>query len=311
SPVFAARMAECDAALGVFAEFSVVELLRGGAALERVEVVQAALWAVLVSLAAVWRSHGVEPAAVVGHSQGEIAAACVAGGLSLADGARVVVARARVIAERLSGRGGMVSVAAGVQRTAELLEPWDGVLSVAVVNGPVATAVSGESAALAEFVQACEAADVRVRWIDVDYGSHSPQVEAVADRVAADLAGIAPVSAGVPFFSTVRGEVVDTAELGPEYWAANLRRPVGFDPAVRELLGAGHRFFVEVSPHPVLVPALEDIFGDVSGTGSAAGAGAVALGSLQRGQGGLERFAVSLAEGYVRGLGVSWGPFVA
>ncbi|GAB3456175.1 hypothetical protein GCM10027570_37430 [Streptomonospora sediminis] len=303
SPVFAARMAECDAALQPQAGFSVVELLREGAALEHVESAQAALWAVMVSLAAVWRAHGVEPAAVVGHSQGEIAAACVAGGLSLADGARIVMARARAVAQRLSGRGGMVAVAADAQRAAELLEPWSGDLGVASVNGPVSTVVSGESAALAEFVQACEAADVRARWIDVDYASHSPQADAVTGEITAALEGISPASSGVGFFSTVRGEVVDTAELDGRYWAANLRRPVGFDPAVRALLESGHRFFVEVSPHPVLVPALHDIFDD---HGDGAAAEAAAVGTLRRGEGDMRRLLTALAEGYVHGVPVDW-----
>ncbi|MBW1600500.1 acyltransferase domain-containing protein, partial [Streptomyces sp. JJ38] len=114
SPVFAERLAECGRALSLCVDWSLDEVLRGvpGApSLERVDVVQPALWAVMVSLAALWRSFGVVPSAVVGHSQGEIAAACVAGGLSLEDGARVVALRSRLVLERLAGHGGMMSVA--------------------------------------------------------------------------------------------------------------------------------------------------------------------------------------------------------
>ncbi|WP_024804254.1 SDR family NAD(P)-dependent oxidoreductase [Nocardia sp. BMG51109] len=299
SPVFAARFAECEAALRNFADFSVTEVVRDGAALDRVEVAQAALWAVMVSLAAVWRSHGVEPAAVVGHSQGEIAAACVAGGLSLADGARIVVTRARAVARELSGRGGMVSVAAAAGRAAELVRPWGEALAVASVNGPASVVVAGENGALDEFVAACEADGVRVRRVEVDYASHSPQVDAVTAEITEALAGLAPARGEIPFFSTVRGELVDTGSLTAEYWAANLRRQAGFDPAVRALVAAGHRFFVEVSPHPVLVPALHDIFDD-------AGADGVAVGTLRRGEPGERQLSASMAEGYVRGLPVDW-----
>ncbi|MCL6303054.1 acyltransferase domain-containing protein, partial [Streptomyces kronopolitis] len=108
---------------------------------------QPVLWAVMVSLAEVWRAHGVEPAAVVGHSQGEIAAACVAGALSLEDGARVVALRSKAI-RALSGRGGMVSVALPSSEVPELVEPWNGRISMAAVNGPTSVVVSGDADAL-------------------------------------------------------------------------------------------------------------------------------------------------------------------
>ncbi|MGA5566880.1 type I polyketide synthase, partial [Streptomyces platensis] len=147
SPVFADRLAECEAALGPFTDWSLGEVLRsaeGAPGLDRVDVVQPVLWAVMVSLAEVWRAHGVEPAAVVGHSQGEIAAACVAGALSLEDGARVVALRSKAI-RALSGRGGMVSVALSSSGVWELIEPWGGRVSVAAVNGPSSVVVSGDA----------------------------------------------------------------------------------------------------------------------------------------------------------------------
>ncbi len=111
SPVFAERMAECAVALEPFVDWSLLDVVRGGEALDRVDVVQAVSFAVMVSLAAVWESAGVKPDAVVGHSQGEIAAAVVAGALSLLDGARVVALRSKAIAGSLAGRGAMASVA--------------------------------------------------------------------------------------------------------------------------------------------------------------------------------------------------------
>ncbi|WP_037835084.1 acyltransferase domain-containing protein, partial [Streptomyces albus] len=138
------------AALSAFVDWSLLAVLRGDAdapSLERVDVVQPASFAVMVSLAALWRSYGVEPDAVVGHSQGEIAAACVAGALSLEDAARVVCLRSRAIA-RLSGSGGMASVAAPVERVEELLAGWSGRVWVAAVNSASQVVVSGEAEAV-------------------------------------------------------------------------------------------------------------------------------------------------------------------
>ena len=182
-------------------DWALEDVLRGGdgaPSLERVDVVQPALWAVMVSLAALWRSYGVEPAAVVGHSQGEIAAACVAGGLSLEDGARVVALRSRLVRERLAGHGGMMSVALPVGRVEELLVPYAGRVSVAAVNGPAAVVVSGEPAALDELLAVCERDGARARRVAVDYASHSAQVEAIEAELLEVLAPVAPGTGSVP-----------------------------------------------------------------------------------------------------------------
>ncbi|MFI1096354.1 SDR family NAD(P)-dependent oxidoreductase, partial [Streptomyces sp. NPDC020917] len=298
SPVFAARLAECDAALEPYLGCSVVDAIRAGA-LDDVVVVQAALWAVMVSLAAVWRSVGVEPGAVIGHSQGEIAAACVAGALSVEDAARVVALRARAIRGTLSGRGGMVSVALPAEAVRERIAGWDGRISVASVNGPSSTVVSGEVDALDELLASCEGDGVRARRIDVDYASHSAQVDAIRDEVVETLAGITPTSSSIPFYSTVTGGKLDTTALDAEYWVTNLRQEVRFDETVRALLADGFGYFVESSAHPVLAVGLAETFEDT-------GSDAVALGTLRRDEGGQERFLTSLAEGWVRGLPVDW-----
>ncbi|NRN71184.1 hypothetical protein GC106_84590 [Kibdelosporangium sp. 4NS15] len=292
SPVFAERMGACGAALGEFVEWSLVDVLGDEVLLGRVDVVQPVLWAVMVSLAEVWRSFGVVPSGVVGHSQGEIAAAVVAGGLSLVDGARVVALRSRAIREVLAGRGGMVSV----PLPPDELSLGEG-LSVAAVNGPRSTVVSGDPVALERLLATVEGA----RRIAVDYASHSVQVEAVRDRLLSDLAGIAPRSGGVAFYSTVTGGRLDTVELSAGYWFRNLRETVRFDQATRALLDGGHGVFVEVSAHPVLVVGMQETFED-------AGCGAVALGTLRRGDGGWSRLLTSLAEAYVHGVDVDWRP---
>ncbi|MFJ6769990.1 type I polyketide synthase, partial [Kitasatospora sp. NPDC091257] len=298
SPVFAARLAACEAALAPFTDWSLTEVLRSGAELDRVDVVQPVLWAVMVSLAEVWRAHGVEPSAVIGHSQGEIAAAVVAGALSVEDGARVVALRSRAIVE-LAGGGGMVSVAAGSVVVEELIGSFDGRISVAAFNGPSSTVVSGEPGALDALMALCEEREVRARRIPVDYASHSAQVDRLRGRILDDLAEVAPVTSTVPLYSTLTGTPIDTARMGAEYWFDNLRSPVRFEEATRALLGSGRSVFVECSPHPVLTVGVQE-------TADAAETATAVLGTLRRGQGGPEQLLTALAEAWTAGVAVDF-----
>ncbi|MET8682481.1 SDR family NAD(P)-dependent oxidoreductase, partial [Streptomyces sp. NPDC004647] len=302
SPVFAERIAECAAALGAFVDWSLEEVLRGadGApSLERVDVVQPASFAVMVSLADLWRAHGVEPSAVVGHSQGEIAAAVVSGALSLEDGARVVALRSQAIGRMLAGRGGMMSVPLPVDEVESRLEDWQGRVSVAAVNGPHSVVVSGEPGALDELSALLTAEEVRIRRVAVDYASHSAQVENLHDELLDVLAPVSPRASDVPFFSTVTGDWLDTEQMDAGYWFRNLRRRVRFAEAVGGLLADGHRVFIEVSSHPVLTMSVQDMT-------EAYGEPAVATGTLRRRRGGLSRFLLSAAEVFVRGVDVDW-----
>nr|WP_274388998.1 type I polyketide synthase [Streptomyces cavernae] len=264
------------------------------------DVVQPVLWAVMVSLAAVWESFGVRPAAVVGHSQGEIAAAVVAGALSLDDGARVVALRSRAITA-LAGRGGMVSLALALEEAEGLVAAWGGRVSVAAVNGPTSIVVSGDADALDELVEQAAAREVRARRIEVDYASHSAHVEAIREELLEVLAPVEPRVPEVPFFSTVTGRWVDAAVTDAEYWYTNLRRTVQLEPAIRELADSGHAAFLEMSPHPVLtVPVQETV--------EAAGSDALVTGTLRRGQGGLARLYTSLGEAWAHGVAVDFSP---
>ncbi|GGR09573.1 type I polyketide synthase [Streptomyces netropsis] len=298
SPVFEESMRRCAEALEPFVDFALKDVLDDEAALARVEVVQPALWAVMVSLAGLWRSWGVPVAGVIGHSQGEIAAAAVSGALSLEDAARVVALRSRLIAEKLSGLGGMVSVALPRDQVVPLLADYPGV-SVAAVNGASSTVVSGDVAGLEGLLASCETKGIRARRIDVDYASHSAQVELIRDELLEVLAGISPRTSEIPFASTVTGERIDTAELGPEYWYRNLRQTVEFRAGVEHLLGQGHTVFLESSPHPVLTVGIEE-------TVHEAGARAVVLHTLRRDEGDLTRMLTSAGEAWARGLPVDW-----
>ncbi|MEV0221374.1 SDR family NAD(P)-dependent oxidoreductase [Streptomyces sp. NPDC050704] len=303
-PAFAARWAQCEQALAGCVDWSPTDVVRaapGAPGLDRVDVLQPVLWAVMVALAEVWRSYGVEPAAVVGHSQGEVAAACVAGALSLADGARIVVRRAELIGHRLSGHGGMVAVPESEEAVLARLADLDGHIELAAVNGPGSVVVSGSPDALEELLASCAADEIRARRVAVDYASHSSHVEAVRDELLAALADVTPLPARVPFHSTVgrvtRGEGEPVLDGG--YWYRNLRETVSFASAVTALAEAGHRTFIEISPHPVLTTA-------VAAAAEGAGVDPVVVPTLRRNHGGPDQLASALAQVFVRGTDVDW-----
>ena len=316
SPVFASRLAECGRALAPYVDWSLEDVLAGvpGApGLDRADVVQPVLWAVMVSLAAVWQAAGVTPDAVAGHSQGEIAAACVAGILTLEDAAAVVALRSRALMA-LAGRGGMVSVAEPAAQVHDRLAGWGGQLSVAAVNSPAATVVSGDPGALAELAAQCAEAGVRAKTVPVDYASHCAQVEELREEILAVLDGITPGPARIPMISAMTGELLDGPEAGAGYWYDSLRAPVEFDQAIRALAASGHRVFIEVSPHPVLAPAITETLEDAAGNavaGTAAAAAPVVTGTLRRDDGGADRFLASLAAVHVRGTAVDWAAVLA
>ncbi|MFI5980626.1 beta-ketoacyl synthase N-terminal-like domain-containing protein [Streptomyces sp. NPDC051555] len=304
SPVFAEAMRECAEALAPHADWNLLDVLGDEQALERVDVVQPALWAVMVSLAKLWQAAGVTPDVVVGHSQGEIAAACAAGILSLADGARLVALRSRTIAEDLAGQGGMVSLAASAERAAELLGGRDDVW-LAAVNGPGATVVAGAPEALAEVSEAAGAAGVRARTIPVDYASHTPHVESIRDRLLQVAGPVAPRAGSVPMYSSVTVQPLTGSSADAQYWYRNLREPVRFAETVVALLDRGIDTFVEISPHPVIAPAIEDL---------AAAAGrddVVVSGTLRRDQDESTALTRAAATLWTRGAALSWDTFLA
>ncbi|MFG2562905.1 SDR family NAD(P)-dependent oxidoreductase [Streptomyces sp. NPDC048496] len=300
-PVFADELRACADALAPYVDWSLDDVLRGAPGappLDRVDVVQPALFAVMAALAALWRQHGVRPDVVVGHSQGEIAAAYVAGGLSLDDAARVVALRSQAIAAAMAGQGGMASVTASPERLLPLLERWGGRISVAAVNGPSSMTVSGAPDALDALLTLCADEGIWARRIHVDYASHSRQVESTKERLAEALAPLAPRSGEVRFHSTVTATEFDTAGLDAGYWYRNLRQTVRFEEVVRQLLADGCTTFIEVSPHPILTVAMEQ-------TVEATGTAAAVFGSVRR-DGELVRFTAALADAYVHGVPVAW-----
>jgi polyketide synthase 12 len=302
APAFADQMRRCDAALTDFVDWSLLDVVRGGvggpSTLDRVDVVQPVLFAVMVSLAAQWRALGIRPDAVLGHSEGEIAAAYVAGALSLRDAAKVVALCSKAI-NAIAGTGGMVSIPRPLQQVCALIEPWGQSIAVAAHNGPYSTVVTGDVAALDELLAECEQDDVPATRIPVDYASHSVHVEALRETLRESLAGLQPRTGDIVFISAVTGAELDTSCLDCEYWFANLRQPVLFEQAVRWLHEHGYRTFIESSPHPVLTAGVEDSLEDYD-------ADHAVVGTLRRNDGGIRRFLLSAAEAHVRGKSPNW-----
>ncbi|MFE2567686.1 SDR family NAD(P)-dependent oxidoreductase [Streptomyces mirabilis] len=300
-PVFADELDRCDAALRPFTTWSVAAVLRGAEGappLDRVDVVQPVLFAVMVSLAAVWRARGVRPDAVVGHSQGEVAAACVAGALSLSDAAAVVALRSQALTG-LSGTGTMAVVALPHTEVEDRLTDLDGRVCVAAVNSGRSTVIAGDVEPLETLLADLDREQVFARRLDVDYASHSPRVEPVRETVLDELDGVTTCPTSVTWYSTVTGEPV-TEELEADYWYTNLREPVRFAPTVERMAADGYRCFVELGPHPSLVTALHTVAED-SGHENL-----VAVGSLRRDEDGPACLDRAAAELHVHGRPIDW-----
>ncbi|ATB32462.1 type I polyketide synthase [Melittangium boletus] len=258
-PVFREALEACEAAFAHHVSWRLLEVLRAWPAsplLERIDVIQPVLFALQVALAALWRSWGVRPHAVVGHSMGEVAAAHVAGILSLQDAALIICQRSLLL-RRTSGQGAMALVELSLDEARLALRGFEDALSVAVSNGPRSTVLSGDPAALQRVLDSLQRRDVFCRLVKVDVASHSPQMDPLREELLQVLQGLTPRAGELPFYSTVRAQVLDGATLGPAYWVDNLRQPVLFFQAVEQLLTSGHDVFLELSPHPILLPSIE------------------------------------------------------
>ncbi|MEU4175693.1 amino acid adenylation domain-containing protein [Streptomyces sp. NPDC026589] len=301
SPVFARRLGECAEALEQHVDWSLLDVLRGeGAAGQELgpDVVEPALFAVMVSLAELWQSHGVRPRAVVGFSLGEIAAACVSGALSLEEATRVAVLWSRAHVP-LVGQGSMAIIGLTADEVTERFGPSGAGLDIAGRLAPRSVVVAGTTPAIEETIEVLREEGSYAQKLSVDFPAHSPRVEGQREHLLASLGVVAPRATELPFHSSVTGGRIDTADLDAEYWYRNLRQPVLFEQAARAALADGHPALVELSAHPVLLTAMNEIVG---------GGATPVIGTLRRDQQGMDRFGASLAEAYVRGVTVDWRP---
>ena len=261
SAAFAEEMSRCDGAFREFVDWSLLETVRGmpgSPSRDRLDVSQPVQFAVMVSLAAQWRDAlGIHPDAVLGHSHGEIAAAYVAGGLSLTAAARVIALRSRAVSA-IAGSGGMVMIRWPADRVLELIEPWHHSISIAAQDGPSSTVITGYARALDELMAGCEQDHVPAARLPVGYTSHSTEVEPLRETLRETLSGLQPRTGDITFISGVTGAGLDTSILDGDYWFANLRQPVLFEQAIRWSYEHGYRAFVEASPYPVLMEGIQE-----------------------------------------------------
>jgi len=302
-PVFARSLAQCEQAMRPWVTWSLVEQLGlnetdPGYCLAEIDVIQPTLLSIEIALAELWRSWGIEPAAVIGHSMGEVAAAYIAGALSLTDAMRIICRRSQLL-RRTSGQGAMAVVELSVEEAQAALAGYEDRLAVAVSNSPRSTVLSGDPAALAEVVRQLESQQVFCRFIKVDVASHSPQMNPLKDDLRTALAEVQPHPATVPMYSTALGAVIDGANCGPDYWVQNLRQPVLFSKMVQQLLASDHTIFIEMSPHPILLPAVQQGFQHAGVTG-------VVVSSLRREQPEQAAMLAALGQLYVLGCPVAW-----
>ncbi|MEO6809431.1 MAG: amino acid adenylation domain-containing protein, partial [Isosphaeraceae bacterium] len=302
-PVARAVFEECDAWFRRQASWSLLDELNAAqtdSRLAKTEVAQPVQFALQVALAALWRSWGIVPDTVIGHSLGEIAAAHLAGVLTLNDALRVVYHRSRLMG-KVAGQGGTAALGLGVDEVRRRLnaEALNHRLAIAAVNSPDSTAISGDADALAAFVQRLEAEGIFARVLNVDCAFHGPQMEAIKGELESALKGLEPRGAVIPFVSTVTGRPIDGPSLDAAYWAKNLRQAVLFSTAVEALDVGAHEVFLEVGPHPVLSGAIAACLRHQQRS-------ATILPSLRRGREDRQVLLASLGTLYAQGFAIDW-----
>lgn len=260
-PVFREALQQCSAAISPYADWSLIEQLQmspdsPGYRLDRIDVIQPTLVAIAIGYAALWRSVGIRPDAVVGHSMGEVAAACIAGVLDLDQAMRIICRRSALMG-CTSGKGAMALVELSTEETHARLLGRESELSLAVSNSPRSSVISGDPKALQEVMALLEADGVFCRLVKVDVASHSPQMEPLAAVLRRELAEVQPRGGDIPIYSTVLARRAQGGEFDATYWASNLRQPVQFTQTVGRMLDDGITVFIELGPHPVLLPSVE------------------------------------------------------
>lgn len=300
-PVFRAKLLEVTTAFQQQAGWDLLGAITEpstAAALAATEVAQPAIFAMQVALTAWFRARGLLPGAVLGHSVGEIAAAHAAGVLSLDDAVRVVLQRSRAMQPAL-GQGRMVQAACSPQDLRDELALCGGTLSIAALNSPRSTVLSGPAEALAQCVSQLEARGIATRALGVEYAFHSAQMERFVPAIVQSLRGLKPQPAALPLMSSVSGRWSEDCDFDAAYWGRNVRETVRFAPALRELIDAGFRLFLEVGPHPALGAGIHEV-------AEAAGAPATVAASLRRAQPARAALLAGLGALYEGGAAISW-----
>lgn len=297
--VFRRTIERCDAAMHGLAEWSLLQHFGDAEndSLADIDITQVVLFAFQLALAEMWKAFGVVPAVVVGHSMGEVAAACVSGALRLEDAIEVIVRRSRLLRDAMHS-GSMVAVELPLKDAREVIEDVSDRIEIAACNGPRSTVLSGDQKALDTIVERLESRNVFCRTLRTNgVPGHSSRVQPMAEELVRQLGQLRVCAPTVALISTVTGEPVLGADLDAKYWGCNLRNMVRFHEAVERLIGEGHRIFLEISPHPTLATSLEEIFRQLEVAG-------VCLPTLRRNEATERVLANSLGELHVRGVDI-------
>lgn len=270
-PVFRETLEQCEQAMQSFVDWSLLEQLAADEAspnyrLNEIDVIQPTLLCIEIALAALWRSWGIEVDAIIGHSMGEVAAAYVAGALTLEDAMRVICYRSQLM-RRKSGQGAMALVELSIEAAQAALAGYEDRVSIAASNSPYSTVLSGDPAALSAIVETLKQQDIFCRLINVDVAAHSPQMEPLLDELLTLLDGLRPQTAVVPIYSTSLGRVIDGSQHDASYWVQNMRQPVLLSQMVQQLLAEEYNIFIEMSPHPISYQLLNEGFSMPVGMG--------------------------------------------
>lgn len=299
--VFRAKMEECDIWVQQYANWSVIEELNKAeheARLEDTEIAQVLIFALQVSLYELWKSWGIKPAAVVGHSMGEVAAAHVAGIYSLQEAVRIIVHRARVM-QPAKGKGKMVAVGLTEDKALEVCEKFSGKVSLAAVNAEDFSVLAGDPSSVNEICETLKEQGIFVREMPGSYAFHSVQMDEYMAPLREALKEVEVQEEQIPFYSTVMGAKVDGKSLDVDYWLHNVRKEVRFYPAIKQLLKDGYRVFIELGPHPVLSSAIRRSM-------NAQGIIGLTVSSMRNNESSLKHLYHSLAQLYERGYEIDW-----
>jgi len=300
-PVFREQFERCNELIRQLEGWSLIEEIdadRPASRLQRIDIMQPAIFSMQIALAALWKSWGVEPAAVVGHSLGEYAAVYVAGVLTLEEAIEAVCTRGRLM-HRLTGQGGMLAAELNVDQAREMIAGMSGRMSLAAWNSPVSTVFSGGLREISEIASGLEASGVFCRQLKVDVACHSFQMEQIAPDLLDALSSLKPCPEKISIYSTVTGKRISGTEFDAHHWVRNLQSCVMFAPLIDDMLAAGHSAFLEVSPHAVLLAPIRQ-------TAQAKNCQVRALASLNRDQGGISVSLRSLGDLYAAGFPVDW-----
>ncbi|MEE9397814.1 MAG: SDR family NAD(P)-dependent oxidoreductase [Methylococcales bacterium] len=259
-PVFRSEVERCDKIFTNLAGWSILQAMLADKELSNIAdtvVAQPANFVLQVGLIALWRSFGVEPAAVIGHSVGEVASAYIAGVLSLEDAIKVSYHRSRV-QKKAAGLGGMLAVGLTKKEADKILEDYYGKVSIAAINSQSALTLAGDQPSLSKIAEALEVDGVFNRLLKVEVPYHSPLMEPLKDEIRSSLSGLETREPSIPLYSTVTGRLIETASYDADYWCQNIREPVFFSDTINTMIEAGYRLFVEVGPHPVLSTSIKE-----------------------------------------------------